>query len=62
MTSRINGETIAQKHSGWIYWKIEDMIAHASSEERLVVGVVFGTGMNGNGSGGEHDRLRNRVV
>ncbi len=57
LTSRINGETVAEENSGSIHWKIADMIAHASREERLVPGEVFGTGTVGNGSGGEHGRL-----
>jgi 2-keto-4-pentenoate hydratase/2-oxohepta-3-ene-1,7-dioic acid hydratase in catechol pathway len=57
LTSRINGETISEENSGSIHWKIEDMISHASRNERIVPGEIFGTGTVGNGSGAERGVL-----
>lgn len=57
LTSRINGETMSEENSGSIHWKIEDMIAHASRNEQLVPGEIFGTGTVGNGSGAERGVL-----
>ena len=57
LTLRINGETIMEEHSGSMHWKIADMIAHASWEEQLMPGEIFGTGTVGNGSGAERGML-----
>ncbi len=53
MTCRINGEVRCEENSGSIHWRYEDMIAHASSCERLAAGEIFGSGTVGNGSGAE---------
>jgi 2-keto-4-pentenoate hydratase/2-oxohepta-3-ene-1,7-dioic acid hydratase in catechol pathway len=50
MVSRLNGEVNCDDTSGTMYWRFEDMIAHASMSEALVVGEIFGTGTVGNGS------------
>ena len=50
MTSRLNGETNCDENSGTMHWRYEDMIAHASMDEALAVGEIFGTGTVGNGS------------
>ncbi len=53
MTCRVNGQVRCEENSGSIHWRYEDMIAHASTCERVAVGEIFGTGTVGNGSGAE---------
>jgi len=60
MTARVNGEVWCDDSSGSIHWRIEDMIAHASCEERLEPGEIFGTGTVGWGSAAERGRALNR--
>ncbi|TBL79073.1 fumarylacetoacetate hydrolase family protein [Paenibacillus thalictri] len=57
MTARVNGKEICRTNTRTIHWKFEDMIAHASRDEELVPGEVFGTGTVGNGSGKELGKL-----
>ena len=57
LTSRINGETICDENTSSIHWTFADMIAHASRNERIVPGEIFGTGTVGNGSGAERGVL-----
>jgi 2-keto-4-pentenoate hydratase/2-oxohepta-3-ene-1,7-dioic acid hydratase in catechol pathway len=51
MEVRVNGEVRGRGSSGEMHYSIEQMIAHASQGERLVVGEFFGTGAVGNGTG-----------
>ncbi len=60
MTCRVNGEVRCEENSGSIHWRYEDMIAHASTCERLAVGEIFGTGTVGNGSGAERGEFLQR--
>lgn len=60
MIARVNGEVWCDDSSGSIHWRIEDMIAHASCEERLEPGEIFGTGTVGWGSAAERGRALNR--
>jgi len=60
MTCRVNGEVRCEENSGSIHWRYEDMIAHASSCERVAVGEIFGTGTVGNGSGAERGEFLQR--
>jgi 2-keto-4-pentenoate hydratase/2-oxohepta-3-ene-1,7-dioic acid hydratase in catechol pathway len=60
MTCRVNDETWCDDSSGSMHWKIEDMIVHASRDERLEVGEVFGTGTVGWGSAAERGQALNR--
>lgn len=53
MIARVNGEVWCDDNSGSIHWKLEDMIAHASRDEWIEVGEVFGTGTVGWGSAAE---------
>jgi 2-keto-4-pentenoate hydratase/2-oxohepta-3-ene-1,7-dioic acid hydratase in catechol pathway len=53
MVARVNGDVWCDDNSGSIHWKLEDMIAHASRDEWLEVGDVFGTGTVGWGSAAE---------
>jgi 2-keto-4-pentenoate hydratase/2-oxohepta-3-ene-1,7-dioic acid hydratase in catechol pathway len=53
MVARVNGDVWCDDTSGSIHWKLEDMIVHASRDEWLEVGDVFGTGTVGWGSAAE---------
>lgn len=53
MVCRVNGQIKCDESSRSIHWKFEDMIAHASSNEYIRAGEIFGTGTVGNGSGAE---------
>lgn len=57
MVARINGEECCLNNTNTIHWKFEDMIAHASRDEYLYPGEIFGTGTVGNGSGKESGRM-----
>lgn len=56
MVCRVNGEVRCDDNSGTMHWRFEDLIAHASTAERLVPGEIFGSGTVGNGSGAEIGR------
>ncbi len=60
MTCRVNGEVVCDDTSGTIHWTFEDMIAHASMDERIAVGEIFGSGTIGNGSGAERGEFLKR--
>jgi 2-keto-4-pentenoate hydratase/2-oxohepta-3-ene-1,7-dioic acid hydratase in catechol pathway len=60
MIARVNGEVWCDTTSGSIHWKFEQMIAHASTNERLHPGEVLGSGTVGCGSGAERATLLNR--
>lgn len=60
MTCRVNGEVVCDDTSGTIHWTFEDMIAHASMDERIAVGEIFGSGTVGNGSGAERGEFLKR--
>jgi 2-keto-4-pentenoate hydratase/2-oxohepta-3-ene-1,7-dioic acid hydratase in catechol pathway len=53
MVARVNGEVWCDESSSSIHWKFADMIAHASMDEALRPGEIFGSGTVGNGSGAE---------
>jgi 2-keto-4-pentenoate hydratase/2-oxohepta-3-ene-1,7-dioic acid hydratase in catechol pathway len=53
MVARVNGEDWCDENSGSMHWEFADMIAHASRDETLRPGEVFGSGTVGNGSGAE---------
>jgi 2-keto-4-pentenoate hydratase/2-oxohepta-3-ene-1,7-dioic acid hydratase in catechol pathway len=55
MRAYVNDTLVCDDSTATMHWKFEDMIAHASRSERLVVGEIFGSGTVGNGSGGERD-------
>jgi 2-keto-4-pentenoate hydratase/2-oxohepta-3-ene-1,7-dioic acid hydratase in catechol pathway len=60
MVARVNGEVWCEAHSGTIHWTFEQMIAHASRDEYLRPGEVFGSGTVGGGSGAERGTLLRR--
>lgn len=60
MVCRVNGEIRCDESSGTMHWKIGDLIAHASHDEIVAPGEVFGSGTVGNGSGAEIGRSLTR--
>lgn len=60
MVCRVNGEVRCDESTATMHWRFEQLIAHASRDERLVPGEVFGSGTVGNGSGAEISRFLNR--
>lgn len=59
MQARVNGETWCDDTSGSIHWKFEDLIAHASTDERLIPGEILGSGTVGWGSAAERGTALN---
>jgi len=59
MQARVNGETWCDDTSGSIHWTFEDLIAHASKDERLVPGEILGSGTVGWGSAAERGTALN---
>lgn len=57
MRADVNGERWCDANSGTIHWKFEQMIAHASMDERIVPGEIFGSGTVGGGAGAEIGRF-----
>ncbi|MFI7608284.1 fumarylacetoacetate hydrolase family protein [Micromonospora sp. NPDC049366] len=55
-TVEINGEVVAKPDPTHARWTLGEMLAHASSGERLLPGEVFATGTYVNGSGIEINR------
>lgn len=53
MTARVNGNLWSTNNTGTMTWTFEDMIVHASRDETLRAGEVFGSGTVGNGCGAE---------
>jgi len=56
MQARVNGERWAVGSSADMHWRFEDMLAHASRNEPVQTGEVFGSGTVGGGSGAELGR------
>ena len=57
MIARVNGEVWSEGRFGTIYWTFSQMIGHASQDEMLYPGEVFGSGTVGGGCGLELDRF-----
>ena len=60
LVARVNGEVWCDSNTSTMHWKIPDMVAHASMDEQLVPGEVWGSGTVGNGSGGERGQFLDR--
>jgi 2-keto-4-pentenoate hydratase/2-oxohepta-3-ene-1,7-dioic acid hydratase in catechol pathway len=56
MTAKVNGALWSDGNSGTSHWTFEQMIAHASKEETLYPGDIFGSGTVGFGCGLELNR------
>jgi 2-keto-4-pentenoate hydratase/2-oxohepta-3-ene-1,7-dioic acid hydratase in catechol pathway len=57
MVARVNGEEWSRGNSGEMHHRFEDVLAHASRDETLHAGEVFGSGTVGNGCGLELGRF-----
>ena len=53
MVARVNGEVWCNDNSGSMHWKLGDMLAHASRDEWVRPGEIFGSGTVGWGSAAE---------
>jgi 2-keto-4-pentenoate hydratase/2-oxohepta-3-ene-1,7-dioic acid hydratase in catechol pathway len=53
MRAEVNGAPWCESSTSTMHWRFEDMIAHASRNERLQVGEIFGSGTVGGGSAAE---------
>jgi 2-keto-4-pentenoate hydratase/2-oxohepta-3-ene-1,7-dioic acid hydratase in catechol pathway len=50
MRAELNGELWCESSTATMHWRFEDMIAHASRDEALQPGEIFGSGTVGGGS------------
>lgn len=57
MVARVNGEEWSRGNSGEMHHRFEDVLVHASRDETLHAGEVFGSGTVGNGCGLELGRF-----
>ena len=57
MSVRVNGEEWGRGNSSEMKWRFEDCIAHASRDETIHAGELFGSGTVGNGCGLEQSRF-----
>lgn len=53
MTAEVNGKPWCNTSTATMHWRFDQMIAHASMNERLVPGEIFGSGTAGGGSAAE---------
>lgn len=53
MTASVNGEPWCDTSTSTMHWRFDQMIAHASMNEMLVAGEIFGSGTVGGGSAAE---------
>lgn len=56
MVGRVNGEEWSRGSSATMTWKIEELIAYASSGETIWPGELLGSGTVGTGAGSEHGK------
>jgi 2-keto-4-pentenoate hydratase/2-oxohepta-3-ene-1,7-dioic acid hydratase in catechol pathway len=50
MSATVNGKLWTDSSTATMHWRFEEMIAHASRDEELVPGEIFGSGTVGGGS------------
>lgn len=60
MRAEINGKEWSVNNTSTMHWRFEQMIAHASRAETLMIGEVFGSGTVGGGSAAEFGKTLNR--
>jgi 2-keto-4-pentenoate hydratase/2-oxohepta-3-ene-1,7-dioic acid hydratase in catechol pathway len=60
MRATVAGAEWCRSNTGTIHWRFEDMIAHASKDETLRVGEIFGSGTVGGGSTAEFGKSLKR--
>lgn len=53
MTASVNGEPWCDTSTSTMHWRFDQMIAHASTDETIVAGEIFGSGTVGGGSAAE---------
>ncbi|MDB5542126.1 MAG: hypothetical protein JWQ89_3853 [Devosia sp.] len=53
MTASVNGEPWCDTSTSTMHWRFDQMIAHASMDETIVAGEIFGSGTVGGGSAAE---------
>lgn len=53
MKAEVNGGVWCETSTSTMHWRFEQMIAHASMNERIVPGEIFGSGTAGGGSAAE---------
>ncbi len=53
MTATVNGASWTDSNSSTMHWRFDQMLAHASMDEELVPGEIFGSGTVGGGSAAE---------
>lgn len=53
MTATVNGQPWCDTSTSTMHWRFDQMIAHASMDETLVAGEIFGSGTVGGGSAAE---------
>ncbi len=53
MQATVSGQPWCDTHTSTMHWRFDQMIAHASTNERLVPGEIFGSGTVGGGSAAE---------
>jgi 2-keto-4-pentenoate hydratase/2-oxohepta-3-ene-1,7-dioic acid hydratase in catechol pathway len=60
MRATVGGAEWCRSSTGTMHWRFEDMIAHASRNETLRVGEIFGSGTVGGGSAAEFGKSLGR--
>lgn len=60
MQASINGKPWCDTSTSTMHWRFDKMIAHASMNEMLMVGEIFGSGTVGGGSAAEMGSVLNR--
>ena len=53
MQATVNGQSWCDTSTSTMHWRFDQMIAHASMNEMLVAGEIFGSGTVGGGSAAE---------
>jgi 2-keto-4-pentenoate hydratase/2-oxohepta-3-ene-1,7-dioic acid hydratase in catechol pathway len=60
MQATISGQPWCDTSTSTMHWRFDQMIAHASTNERLVAGEIFGSGTVGGGSAAEMGKTLGR--
>ena len=60
MQASVNGQPWCDTSTSTMHWRFDQMIAHASMNERLVPGEIFGSGTVGGGSAAEMGKVLGR--
>jgi len=60
MTATVSGQPWCDTNTSTMHWRFDQMIAHASTNEKLVAGEIFGSGTVGGGSAAEMGKTLSR--